>query len=100
VSESAVSAEEAAGREVDRADLLEAFLVGLDARLGRWEDVADEYRSGCDTVGRRVRVELAGGELVGTAVAVAADGRLVVRTDEGDSVPVSAGDVTHLRTMR
>jgi BirA family biotin operon repressor/biotin-[acetyl-CoA-carboxylase] ligase len=57
----------------------------------------------CDTIGRAVRVELPSGEvLLGTAVALGADGRLEVQADAtsgglGKIVSVSAGDVTHLR---
>ncbi|KQX06370.1 MULTISPECIES: biotin--[acetyl-CoA-carboxylase] ligase [unclassified Leifsonia] len=53
----------------------------------------------CGTLGREVRVELPGGDvLIGTAAAIDGDGRLVVEDrDSGDSRAVSAGDVTHLR---
>jgi BirA family biotin operon repressor/biotin-[acetyl-CoA-carboxylase] ligase len=53
----------------------------------------------CSTFGRRVRVEVPGGDaLFGTAVDVDADGRLRVRVSEDGSIQaVAAGDVTHLR---
>jgi BirA family transcriptional regulator, biotin operon repressor / biotin---[acetyl-CoA-carboxylase] ligase len=52
----------------------------------------------CDTIGRRVRVELPGGaDLIGRATDIAADARLVVRTDDGRVEHVAAGDVVHLR---
>lgn len=53
----------------------------------------------CGTLGREVRVELPGGDImIGTAAAIDADGRLVVEDREsGESRAVSAGDVTHLR---
>jgi BirA family transcriptional regulator, biotin operon repressor / biotin---[acetyl-CoA-carboxylase] ligase len=54
----------------------------------------------CDTIGRDVRVELpGGGELVGAAVDIAADARLVVRTADGRDEHVAAGDVVHLRRV-
>jgi len=56
------------------------------------------YAAQCATIGRPVRVELPGGrELLGEAVAVDADGRLVVRTADGTEQPVGAGDVVHVR---
>jgi len=93
----AVAAAEAAGREVDRLELLDALLD----RLSRLDPatVAARYRSELATLGRRVRVELPGGSLEGTARDVAADGRLVVVTDDGERVEVAAGDVVHLRPM-
>ncbi|MET0976568.1 MAG: biotin--[acetyl-CoA-carboxylase] ligase [Leifsonia sp.] len=53
----------------------------------------------CGTIGREVRVELPGGdEVVGTAVGIDADGRLIVEDREnGEPLVVGAGDVTHLR---
>jgi BirA family biotin operon repressor/biotin-[acetyl-CoA-carboxylase] ligase len=52
------------------------------------------------TLGRAVRVELAAGELVGTAVDVSADGHLLVAPEGGTDVrEVVVGDVVHLRTL-
>ena len=53
----------------------------------------------CGTLGSAVRVELPGGhDLVGTAVGLDPDGRLIVE-DQATNEPtaVAAGDVTHLR---
>lgn len=51
----------------------------------------------CATVGRDVRIELPGGEIVeARATGLDAGGRLMVITDAG-STAVAAGDVTHLR---
>jgi BirA family biotin operon repressor/biotin-[acetyl-CoA-carboxylase] ligase len=95
----AVTAEAAAGRPVARDELLEAFLGCLDGLLGGWDRIAADYRAACATVGRRVRVEMAGRTLVGTAEAVDGAGRLLVVPDEPGAGPVSvaAGDVIHLR---
>jgi BirA family biotin operon repressor/biotin-[acetyl-CoA-carboxylase] ligase len=56
-----------------------------------------EYQRRCSTVGKQVTVLLPGGRSVtGAAVDVDAAGRLEVRTGSG-LVPISAGDVEHLR---
>ncbi|NEC21718.1 biotin--[acetyl-CoA-carboxylase] ligase, partial [Streptomyces parvus] len=53
---------------------------------------------GCATLDRTVRAELPGGaSLVGEAVAIDGDGRLVLSTEDGLQQPVSAGDIVHLR---
>ncbi|MFA7266955.1 MAG: biotin--[acetyl-CoA-carboxylase] ligase [Candidatus Nanopelagicales bacterium] len=54
------------------------------------------YASMSATLGRRVRVEVAGNELVGEATEIDGDGHLVVDGVFGRQ-SVSAGDVTHLR---
>lgn len=60
----------------------------------------DRARALCSTLGRSVRVELPDGTtLDGTATDLDADGRLEVRTGDGATVAVSAGDVTHLRHL-
>ncbi len=59
-----------------------------------------EYTRLSATIGRRLQVELPGGQLLsGLAVGVDEDGRLVVRaeSDPATEVPVAAGDVVHLR---
>ena len=70
-----------AGRPVDRGELLVETLLALDRLYGRWDMVAGATGQTCATVGRQVTVQLAGGlpDLLGTAVAVDEDGRLVVR---------------------
>lgn len=76
------------GPNVDREQLLAAWLTALDQA----SDVLARYRKRCATLGRRVRVELPGESVEGTAVDVDAQGRLVV-----DGRVISAGDVVHLR---
>ena len=94
----AATADAAAGRRVERDDLLLVWLTRLDGLLGAWDAVADDYRRACATVGRRVRVERPGADLVGLAVGLDGDGRLVVQPDgAAPPVAVAAGDVVHLR---
>ncbi|HEX4775535.1 MAG TPA: biotin--[acetyl-CoA-carboxylase] ligase [Acidimicrobiia bacterium] len=86
-----------AGHAVDRGALLAAFLLELDAHLRALERVPLEYRRRLATLGRRVRVELSDGPLLGRAVEVDVSGRLLVEVDSGCIVEVAAGDVVHLR---
>jgi BirA family transcriptional regulator, biotin operon repressor / biotin---[acetyl-CoA-carboxylase] ligase len=87
---------------VDRQVLLHRLLAALEPRCVLLEDaagrrsLADEVRRRCATPGQRVRVILAGEELIGTAAAIDDAGRLVVETAAGPRA-VSAGDVVHLR---
>jgi BirA family biotin operon repressor/biotin-[acetyl-CoA-carboxylase] ligase len=76
------------GADVDRGALLHAYLDSLGAP----GDVLARYRPRCTTIGRRVRVELPGQSVEGTATAVDDQGCLVV---DGRAIP--AGDVVHLR---
>ncbi|MGY6500941.1 MAG: biotin--[acetyl-CoA-carboxylase] ligase [Acidimicrobiales bacterium] len=91
-----------AGHDVDREQLLAAVLLGLDAVLGELaapggvDALLLRYRHLCSTLGRRVRVEMGSGSLVGDAVDLTPDGHLLVEL-AGEMVPVSAGDVVHLR---
>ncbi|MBL1081297.1 biotin--[acetyl-CoA-carboxylase] ligase [Streptomyces actinomycinicus] len=91
----------------DRDPLLRAVLRSLEDWYGRWRaaggDAAvsglhETYTAGCATLGRAVRAELPGGRaVVGEAVAVDGDGRLVIATESGVQEPVGAGDIVHLR---
>jgi BirA family biotin operon repressor/biotin-[acetyl-CoA-carboxylase] ligase len=82
--------------------VLVSALLALDRLYGKWDLVSGLYRQRCSTVGRRVTVSFAGHQpdLVGTAVAVDEDGRLVVRDLDGGVVSVAAGDVAHARGPR
>ncbi|MDX3645949.1 biotin--[acetyl-CoA-carboxylase] ligase, partial [Streptomyces sp. MB09-02B] len=77
----------------DRDPLLRAVLRSLEEWYGRWRaaggdasgsGLQETYAAGCATLGRTVRAELPGDRsLVGEAVAVDGDGRLVLATEDG-----------------
>lgn len=93
----------------DRDPLLRAVLRSIEQWYGNWRaaggdpassGLQETYAAGCATLGRHVRAELPGGRtLTGTAEAVDADGRLVIRTAAGEHEAVGAGDVVHLRSV-
>ena len=97
-----------AGATPDREQLLVAVLGELETWYRRWVAAAAsgagdpaglraEYLRLSATVGQQVRVSMPGGKLItGRAGDVDATGRLVVETASGP-VPVSAGDVVHVR---
>jgi BirA family biotin operon repressor/biotin-[acetyl-CoA-carboxylase] ligase len=82
------------GDDVSPAQVLQALLEAYD-RLPA--DATERYRAELGTIGQRVRIDLPAGELVGTAIDVEADGRLVVLDECAISHRVSVGDVVHLR---
>ncbi|MFE7649972.1 biotin--[acetyl-CoA-carboxylase] ligase [Streptomyces phaeoluteigriseus] len=91
----------------DRDPLLRGVLRSLEEWYGRWRGAGGDpmasglqeaYAAGCATLGRTVRAELPGDRsVVGEAVAVDGDGRLVLATEQGVREPVGAGDIVHLR---
>ncbi|MYW47589.1 biotin--[acetyl-CoA-carboxylase] ligase [Streptomyces sp. SID161] len=91
----------------DRDPLLRAVLRSLEEWYGRWRAVGGDpaasglqemYTAGCATLGRTVRAELPGDRaVVGEAVALDGDGRLIIATEKGVQEPVGAGDIVHLR---
>ena len=95
VPETATTIREQVG-DVDRADLTRRILERFDELRADPERVLPAWRDLAVTLGRRVRVETPGGEVVGEAVDVEFPGTLVVATDDGEE-RVSAGDCEHLR---
>lgn len=97
----------AGARTTDRDPLLRAVLRSLEEWYGTWQAadgdpaggrLQEAYAAGCATLGRSVRAELPGDtSVVGEAVAVDGDGRLVLATADGMRRPVGAGDIVHLR---
>ncbi len=101
----AIATQELGGSAVltTRTQLVAQVLISLDRILAHWAGLENDaalavsYRERCATLGRRVRVLLAGDQVVeGVAEDVDPDGRLVVRTADGVRV-FGAGDVVHLR---
>lgn len=99
-------------RQLDREPLLTGILLAFERRYQAWrrvkgkpDELRAEYKSMCETLGRRVRVERPGGQVLsGEAVDVDSDGRLLVLISPAGAVrvgrvvvPVAAGDVVHLR---
>ena len=82
--------------DVDRAALTRDLLERFEELVSAPEDVLPAWRAAASTLGRRVRVETPGGEVVGEAVDVEFPGTLVVATEDGER-RVSAGDCEHLR---
>lgn len=91
----------------DRDTLLRVLLRTFGSWYADWADaggdaeasgLAAAYRAACATIDRQVRAQLPGGATVsGRATGLDADGRLIVRTADGSSSPIGAGDVVHLR---
>ncbi len=105
-----ISLRAAGAASLDRSGLLAGILAGFARWYLAWCRVGgDPERCGlrpayarlCDTFGRRVRVEMPGGQpLSGVAAGLDPGGRLLVRVPSGAGtaeVPVAAGDVVHLR---
>lgn len=98
---------EAAGLAADEDRLVADYLRALDEQLSALAAAAGdastagvrgEIEALCATVGSDVRVSLPDGSgLEGRAQRLDAEGRLVVVDGAGLEVPVSAGDVVHVR---
>lgn len=81
----------------DYADKLDRALTALAGDAGASEALHAAVEMVCGTLGRDVRVALPDGStVIGRAVRLDADGRLVVAADDGERA-LSAGDVVHVR---
>jgi BirA family biotin operon repressor/biotin-[acetyl-CoA-carboxylase] ligase len=95
------------GGPTDPDLLVAAYLERLLARVHDFESadgdpdrsgLRDAVRAASDTIGRRVRVQQADDTVVGDAVDIDAEGRIVVdRGPIGGTVACATGDVEHLR---
>ncbi|HEY4331551.1 MAG TPA: biotin--[acetyl-CoA-carboxylase] ligase [Ilumatobacteraceae bacterium] len=83
------------GDGVTPRDVLRELLVAFDALP---DDVTSMYHEHLGTLGQMVRVELPGEQMiVGRAIDVEPDGRLVVLDECAISHRIDTGDVVHLR---
>lgn len=103
----AASLFEASHQPIDRNRLLAQLLLELEQSLDELRDhgpsrLLQAYTHRCTTIGRQVRVVLGDHEvLLGTAVAITADGTLQIRPSSAAAhtplVDVRAGDVMHVK---
>ena len=83
------------GDGVAPADVLHAMLTAFDELP---HDITATYREQLATIGQQVRVQLAGDRsVVGRAIGVEPDGRLLVLDDCAITHRIDSGDVVHLR---
>jgi BirA family biotin operon repressor/biotin-[acetyl-CoA-carboxylase] ligase len=95
----ATSLKNESGGKICRAELAVEILRELDfdyARIcgGKFSAVADEWETGCATLGKKVSVQMGVRKIRGHAEALADDGALLVRTEHGHLERVIGGDVT------
>jgi BirA family transcriptional regulator, biotin operon repressor / biotin---[acetyl-CoA-carboxylase] ligase len=99
---------EAGAKVTDRTELAASFLRAFNELEAAWRlsdgdvlrsGVLTGYREACGTIGQRVRVELPDDtSMLGVAVDIDEEGRLLLKLDDGTPKAVSAGDVVHLRS--
>ena len=86
------------GIQADRDALLEDYLEALDQEIREmerdgFEPVRARLAERCVTLGRRVTVS-GGQQAEGVATEIGAEGELMLRTDQGETVPVLCGDAS------
>lgn len=82
---------------VDRAILAGAMIDALfrmDGQLMNKVPLMDRYRQDCVTLGNDVRIHRPEGILTGKAIRLDADGGLIVALGSGETITVSAGEVS------
>lgn len=84
--------------DVERRVFTQRLLEEFDHLRKDLDSVVPAWREYASTLGRRVRVDTPGGEVIGEAVDVAFPGTLIVETEDG-RVEVTAGDCEHLRPV-
>lgn len=87
-------------RPITPAEFLDEMLGHLNDLLALDDDARHQaYTSSLATIGRKVRVDLpTGEEIVGHAIGVERDGRLIVVDECAMSHRIDTADVVHLRT--
>ena len=97
IAATATSLNYATESEIDRAELLRRILQQMDALyldLGRDRSPIAEWRRWLDTLGRRVTVSHHASSRTGVAEDIDQHGNLLLRTDDGELLTLTAGDIT------
>ena len=97
IAATATSLNHASGSEIDRAELLRRILQHMDALyldLKRGRSPIAEWRRWLDTLGQRVTVTHHGATDTGLAEDIDEHGNLLLRTEAGELLTLTAGDIT------
>ena len=100
IATTATSLNHAAEAEIDRAELLRRILQHMDALyldIRRGRSPVPEWRRWLDTLGQRVTITHHGAVDTGLAEDIDEHANLLLRTDAGELLTLTAGDIT-LRT--
>jgi BirA family biotin operon repressor/biotin-[acetyl-CoA-carboxylase] ligase len=111
ISAIAISVNEAAGTEVARESLLRQLLLELDDLYRRLRtggsdagrSPIEEWSGLLETIGNTVTATFRNESISGDAIGVDSAGNLLLRTETGETITLTAGDVTlsaHLRQSR
>ena len=93
------SIESAAGVRLQRMDFVSAYLDRFEALYDLWltdgfEAILRIYRPLSATLGKPIRAICPDGEHIGVAIDLDPTGALIVRTDSGETLTLTAGDVS------
>lgn len=97
IAATATSLNYASGSEIDRPELLRRILQHMDALyldLKRGRSPIAEWRRWLDILGQRVTVTHHGATNTGLAEDIDEHGNLLLRTDAGELLTLTAGDIT------
>ena len=97
IAATAASLNALSGAEIDRSELLRRTLQhmdGLHLDLRRGRSPIPEWRRWLDTLGQRVTVTHHGATSTGLAEDIDETGNLLLRTDDGERLTLTAGDIT------
>ncbi len=97
IAATATSLNHAAKADIDRAELLRRILQHMDALyldIRRGRSPIPEWRRWLDTLGQRVTVTHHGSSDTGLAEDIDDHGNLLLRTDAGELLTLTAGDIT------
>ncbi|MCK5281975.1 MAG: biotin--[acetyl-CoA-carboxylase] ligase [Nanoarchaeota archaeon] len=90
----AVSLKEIKNEEINIDDLLNNILKNFE-KISEMEfkDILKEYKENCSVLGKEIKIKTVDGEIMGKAVDVDEEGRIVVET-KGERIVLREGDVS------
>lgn len=102
IIESATSLRIAAGRDIDRGELLEGILRYFDNWYGvlirgQKERIINRWKEFSLTIGKDVKVITGDRVIKGLAMDIDEDGRLLLQLPSGEIKRIDSGDIIHLR---
>ncbi len=93
-----ISLKEILGKDINREELIIKIIKKIDNYLKKpFEKVLRDWKELSSTLGREVKIFQPQREIRGTALDIAEDGALIIKTEDGKLEKVYSGDCIHLR---
>lgn len=98
IKKTAISLKQDANRDFSRVEILSSLMTGFESIYnlliaGNTNEIISRWNRSSVTLGKEIRITAKNVEYIGIAESITANGRLIVRCNDGETREISAGEI-------